>query len=214
MRQSTRTVLPAPSGNIVRARLISATALMLALLLLIATASPGLAQRADHKPTTKYHILTAVTASQQSMRAKQAAAVRHRRQVHLAAVYAHRLAQVRWHDFLARLPAIMNLLTLYSLRGPSPWDGVARCETGSNWTMQGATFSGGLGFANSTWDTFVHGQTPSSGRLWNDLVSDFGYPQNAGQASREQQIVVANRIRDWNHGTAVGAWGCGWAYGH
>ena len=34
------------------------------------------------------------------------------------------------------------------------WDGIARCETGGNWSMRGASFSGGLGFYNGTWSSF------------------------------------------------------------
>ncbi len=58
------------------------------------------------------------------------------------------------------------------------WDGIAACETGGNWSMQGSTFSGGVGFANSTWSGF-------GGRQ---------FAANAGQATREQQIVVAERV--------------------
>lgn len=63
--------------------------------------------------------------------------------------------------------------------GASPWDAVAVCETGGNWQMQGSSFSGGLGFANSTWDAYG-GQE---------------FASNAGLATREQQIIVAERIQ-------------------
>ncbi|HEY3725207.1 MAG TPA: transglycosylase family protein [Acidimicrobiia bacterium] len=69
------------------------------------------------------------------------------------------------------------------------WDGIARCETGGNWSMQGSRFSGGLGFANSTWSSFGGGQ----------------FAGNAGQASREQQIVVAERVYA-RYG--LSGWGC------
>ncbi len=69
------------------------------------------------------------------------------------------------------------------------WDGIARCETGGNWSMQGSRFSGGLGFANSTWSGFGGGQ----------------FAPNAGQASREQQIVVAERVYA-RYG--LSGWGC------
>ncbi len=69
------------------------------------------------------------------------------------------------------------------------WDRMAVCETGGNWAMRGSRFSGGVGFANSTWNAFGGQQ----------------FASNAGLATREQQIVVAERVR-----AAVGfrAWGC------
>jgi Transglycosylase-like domain len=69
------------------------------------------------------------------------------------------------------------------------WDGIARCETGGNWSMQGSRFSGGLGFANSTWSSFGGGQ----------------FAPNAGQATRDQQIVVAERVYA-RYG--LSGWGC------
>jgi hypothetical protein len=71
----------------------------------------------------------------------------------------------------------------------SIWDAIAACETQGNWHMQGASFSGGVGFSNAAWDSF-------GGRE---------FAPNAGQATREQQIVVAERIRS---SVGLGAWGC------
>lgn len=73
------------------------------------------------------------------------------------------------------------------------WDGIARCETGGNWSMRGASFSGGLGFYNGTWNAF-------GGRE---------FAPNAGLASRDQQIVVAERVYA-RYG--LSGWGCK-AYG-
>jgi len=73
------------------------------------------------------------------------------------------------------------------------WDGIARCETGGNWSMRGASFSGGLGFYNGTWSSFGGGQ----------------FASNAGAATREQQIVVAERVYA-RYG--LSGWGCR-AYG-
>ena len=106
-------------------------------------------------------------------------------------------------------PAVQNQLLLASLRGPSPWDGVARCEEGGNWHFVGPTWSGGLGIANITWTAYMHGLL---GR-WRDL-SQFGYPSNAGWATREQQIVVADRVLADHGGNPSASWGCGYAYGH
>ena len=69
------------------------------------------------------------------------------------------------------------------------WDGIARCETGGNWSMRGASYSGGLGFYNGTWNSF-------GGRQ---------FASNAGLASREQQIVVAERVVRRATASAVGA---------
>jgi hypothetical protein len=69
------------------------------------------------------------------------------------------------------------------------WDGIARCETGGNWSMQGSSYSGGLGFANSTWTGF-------GGRQ---------FAPNAGMASREEQIHIAERVYA-RYG--LSGWGC------
>lgn len=70
------------------------------------------------------------------------------------------------------------------------WTPLAVCEQAGDWAVQGARFSGGLGFANVTWDAF-------GGRE---------FAPNAGLATPYEQTVIATRVRD-----AVGptAWdGC------
>jgi LysM repeat protein len=58
----------------------------------------------------------------------------------------------------------------------NPWDDIARCESGGNWsTNTGNGYSGGLQFSPSTWR--AHGGKGS-----------------ASGASREQQIAVAERV--------------------
>lgn len=82
-----------------------------------------------------------------------------------------------------------NGATREAARGAVDWESIATCETGGNWGMQGQSFSGGLGFYNGAW-------------------TDFGgreFAPNAGQATREQQITVAERIRA-RHG--LSGWGC------
>jgi hypothetical protein len=69
------------------------------------------------------------------------------------------------------------------------WDSIAQCETGGNWRMQGPLYSGGLGFANTTWSGF-------GGRE---------FASNAGLASREEQIHVAERVYA-RYG--LSGWGC------
>ncbi|KRE78270.1 transglycosylase family protein [Arthrobacter sp. Soil763] len=59
----------------------------------------------------------------------------------------------------------------------STWDALAQCESGGNWsTNTGNGFSGGLQFTQSTWA--AHGGTGS-----------------AADASREQQIAVAQKVQ-------------------
>jgi Transglycosylase-like domain len=70
----------------------------------------------------------------------------------------------------------------------SVWDRIAACETQGNWSMRGSSFSGGVGFANSTWSSFGGNE----------------FARNAGQATREQQIIVAERVRAR---VRMGAWG-------
>ena len=66
------------------------------------------------------------------------------------------------------------------------WDQLAQCESGGDWAIDiGTGFSGGLQFANSTWD--ANGGPD--------------YAARAGLATREQQITVAERV------LAASGWG-------
>ncbi|MFZ2177232.1 MAG: transglycosylase family protein [Rhodococcus sp. (in: high G+C Gram-positive bacteria)] len=70
----------------------------------------------------------------------------------------------------------------------SDWDRLAQCESGGNWGINtGNGFQGGLQFSPSTWN--AHGGTQ--------------YAAAANQASREEQIVVAERVLD---SQGWGAW--------
>lgn len=75
---------------------------------------------------------------------------------------------------------------------PSTWDKVAECESSGNWnTSTGNGFSGGLQFTPSTWKSYGGTQ----------------YASKAKDASREQQIAVAERILQ---GQGPNAWpNCG-----
>ena len=60
----------------------------------------------------------------------------------------------------------------------SVWDAVARCESGGNWSINtGNGYYGGLQFSSSTWRAFGGTQ----------------YAPNAHQATKAQQIAVAQR---------------------
>ncbi|OIR42176.1 resuscitation-promoting factor Rpf1 domain-containing protein [Corynebacterium sp. NML130628] len=60
----------------------------------------------------------------------------------------------------------------------SDWDRLAQCESGGNWAINtGNGYHGGLQFSASTWQAFGGGQ----------------FAPTANLASREQQIIVAER---------------------
>ncbi len=60
------------------------------------------------------------------------------------------------------------------------WDRLAECESGGQWDIQGSRYGGGLQILGSTWRNF-------GGTEFADLP---------GQATREQQIVVARAIAE------------------
>jgi hypothetical protein len=70
----------------------------------------------------------------------------------------------------------------------SDWDRLAQCESGGNWAINtGNGYHGGLQFAPSTWNAYGGGD----------------YAPTAAEASREQQIAVAERVLA---GQGWGAW--------
>ncbi|MFI6171241.1 resuscitation-promoting factor Rpf1 domain-containing protein [Nocardia sp. NPDC051052] len=61
----------------------------------------------------------------------------------------------------------------------SDWDRLAQCEAGGNWGIDtGNSFQGGLQFSPSTWKAHGGGE----------------YAASANQATREQQIAVAEKV--------------------
>ncbi|MBL3804868.1 transglycosylase family protein [Streptomyces sp. BRB081] len=74
----------------------------------------------------------------------------------------------------------------------SEWDAVAQCESGGDWSINtGNGYYGGLQFSSSTWAAF--GGT--------------AYASSADQATKEQQIAVAEKVLA---GQGKGAWpNCG-----
>ncbi len=73
-----------------------------------------------------------------------------------------------------------------SAASDSTWDRLAQCESSGNWQINtGNGYSGGLQFAPRTWTGFGGGE----------------FAPKAYQATREQQIVVAERVlavQGWN----------------
>lgn len=84
----------------------------------------------------------------------------------------------------AAAPAMMNV---------GMWDKIAQCESGGNWSINsGNGYYGGLQFDVQTW-----------------LGAGGGaYAPNASQASKAQQIAIANRVYAER---GLSPWGCGWA---
>ncbi len=66
------------------------------------------------------------------------------------------------------------------------WDAIAMCESGGNWHLDGY-YDGGLQFHPQTWLAYGGGQ----------------YARYAWQATREQQIAIAERVLE---GQGPGAW--------
>ncbi|MGH2790073.1 MAG: transglycosylase family protein, partial [Actinomycetota bacterium] len=73
------------------------------------------------------------------------------------------------------------------------WDLIAQCESSGNWHID-ALYDGGLQFDPDTWLQFGGGR----------------YARYAWQASREQQIAIAERVLD---GQGPGAWPNCFQYG-
>ena len=68
------------------------------------------------------------------------------------------------------------------------WDAVAQCESGNNWSIStGNGYYGGLQFSQGTWNAYGGGK----------------YAATANQASRSQQIAVAEKVLA---GQGIGAW--------
>lgn len=68
------------------------------------------------------------------------------------------------------------------------WDSIAMCESSGNWSINtGNGYFGGLQFSHSTWLAFGGGQ----------------YAQHANEATKGQQIAVAERVL---RGQGIGAW--------
>ena len=77
--------------------------------------------------------------------------------------------------------------------GDVDWDAIAQCESGGNWSLD-STYDGGLQFHPDTWLGYGGG----------------AYARYAWQASREQQIAIAERVLD---GQGPGAWPNCFQYG-
>ena len=73
--------------------------------------------------------------------------------------------------------------------GDTVWDQLAQCESGGDWHSTRGYYDGGLQFDKSTWQAYGGGQ----------------YAPTADQASREQQIAIAEKVRA-GRGGSYSAW--------
>ena len=98
---------------------------------------------------------------------------------------------------VSKVPVTVAVPTIayYGTKADPMWDKIAVCESGGNWGVVDSMYSGGLGIYNGTWDQF-------GGR---DFAS------NAGLATREEQIIVAERIRA---AVGISGWGCAHILGY
>lgn len=108
----------------------------------------------------------------------------------------------RWkyrHAFYTALAVLMLTACVPPTPAGSPsqehWFAIGRCEQpgsglgGVDWTVHSDTYSGGLGFANSTWTEY----------------RDPAMPENAGDATPAQQMWVADVL--WAR-YGPDPWGC------
>lgn len=107
---------------------------------------------------------------------------------HAAPVRRHLKARLAGVGITAAATVGVGFATASQAQAASVWDTVAQCETGQNWAETSAPgYSGGLGFLNKYWGAF-------GGKQYSALPY---------QATREQQIAVAQRILAVN---GPGAW--------
>lgn len=83
-------------------------------------------------------------------------------------------------------PAVAVSAPVPSPSSEADWDAIAMCESGQRWHLD-STYDGGLQFHPDTWLAYGGGQ----------------YARYAWQATREQQIAIAEKVLD---GQGPGAW--------
>lgn len=89
-------------------------------------------------------------------------------------------APVTIYQPLSQTTTQSQVAAVAPVAGTGVWDQLAQCESGGNWNINtGNGYSGGLQFAPGTWTGNGGGQ----------------YAPTANQATREQQIVVAETIK-------------------
>jgi hypothetical protein len=108
------------------------------------------------------------------------------------------MAQISCRARIAIVLTAASVASTVALVGPAPasaqaardvnWDAIAQCESGGNWRINtGNGYHGGLQFNPRTWRAYGGGK----------------YGRTANQASRAEQIRIAERVLD---GQGIGAW--------
>jgi hypothetical protein len=97
---------------------------------------------------------------------------------------------------LSKVPAVAAVPRIigYGTQADWHWDALAACESGGRWnTIDGAAepYDGGLGIYRQTWRAF----------------GGLEFAPNAGLATREEQIIVGQRIYN-TYGGWSQSWGC------
>lgn len=97
----------------------------------------------------------------------------------------------------ARVAMVLATVGVAALFGPAAasarvadinWDAIAHCESRGNWSINtGNGYYGGLQFSRGTWRAYGGSR----------------FAATADQASRNEQIAIAERVRD---GQGLGAW--------
>ena len=80
-------------------------------------------------------------------------------------------------DAIAQLVAIQQQLLARKAQRTAQWDALARCESAGNWSVVDQ-YGGGLGIYIGTWHAFGGDE----------------FASNPGYATKDQQIIVAERI--------------------
>jgi len=114
------------------------------------------------------------TPSNQPIKVTLSAAQRHSEAVGRAALRRAHLDAVATRHDLAVAAATVRV-SIVQLR--AEWQHVAICEVGGNWAMTGPAYSG-IGFLNATWNSYGGAR----------------YAPLAGQATRDQQILIGMKV--------------------
>jgi len=133
-------------------------------------------------------VLTAIVPL--SSPAGAAVVARPRLPTHKIVLGPHRIVATSLRHALVRVASSVSL-NIDELR--NKWQHVAVCEVSGNWSMVGPSYSG-IGFSNGTWSQY-------GGRRFAPV---------AGDASRDQQIIIGMRVV---HGQIPDQHGCspyGW----
>src|SRR5699024_5360584 len=100
-------------------------------------------------------------------------------QVSTSSPTRRRIAGVAVAGATAAVGSVATAQSASASTNSGPWDTVAQCESGGNWsTSTGNGFYGGLQFTTQTWQGFGGDQ----------------YAPNAHQATKAQQIEIAQKV--------------------